>query len=113
MILEDNFTITTGTSAILENNTLTITTSGNNTFVFTQELPKVCTMEYAPVCGKVQVQCITAPCPTIEQTFGNTCTAQAAGATDIVAGECTTETIVGGDTDEHGCKGSAGYTRGT
>jgi len=26
-------------------------------------------MEYAPVCASVQVQCIQAPCPAIEQTF--------------------------------------------
>jgi putative hemolysin len=33
----------------------------------------VCTMEYAPVCASVQVQCIKAPCDPIQQTFGNTC----------------------------------------
>jgi len=95
MTLEDNFKITTGTSAIISGDTLTITTSEKNIFVFTQELPKVCTMEYAPVCGKVQVQCITTPCLSVDQTFGNMCTAQAAGATDITTGECTTGPIVG------------------
>jgi hypothetical protein len=81
--------------------------------VFTQELPKVCTKEYMPVCGKVAVQCITTPCPAVEQTFGNTCTAQAAGATDIVTGECVTGPIVGWDKDAHGCIWSAGYSRGS
>lgn len=33
----------------------------------------VCTMEYAPVCAEVQVQCIKAPCPAIKETFGNKC----------------------------------------
>jgi hypothetical protein len=34
-----------------------------------------CTMEYAPVCGSVQVQCVTSPCNPIRQTFGNSCMA--------------------------------------
>jgi hypothetical protein len=113
MTLENNFTISTGTSAIISGDILTITTTNNNVFVFTQNKPTACTMEYAPVCGKVQVQCITAPCPAITQTFGNTCMAQAAGAKDIKTGECTstnTGTIVGNDKDEHGCIWSAGYT---
>ena len=113
MTLENNFQITTGTSAIISGTILTITTSGNHTFVFTQELPTACTMEYAPVCGKVAVQCITTPCPAVDQTFGNMCTAQAAGATDITAGECATGPIVGWDSDEHGCKASAWYSRST
>ena len=95
MTLENNFQITTGTSAIISGTILTITTSGNHTFVFTQEIPTACTMEYAPVCGKVAVQCITTPCPAVDQTFGNMCTAQAAGATDITTGECATGPIVG------------------
>lgn len=31
--------------------------------------PRICTMEYAPVCAEVQVQCFKAPCPPITQTF--------------------------------------------
>lgn len=50
--------------------------------------PMMCTMEYAPVCGSVQVQCITAPCYPVRQTFGNACMANAAKATDVVTGEC-------------------------
>lgn len=34
---------------------------------------KACTMDYTPVCAEVQVQCIQAPCPPIEETFGNKC----------------------------------------
>lgn len=33
----------------------------------------VCTMEFAPVCAEVQVQCIKAPCNPIQQTFSNRC----------------------------------------
>ncbi len=54
-----------------------------------------CTLEYAPVCAKIenQVQCIRAPCPPIEEekTFGNGCQACAAGAISYVPGECETE----------------------
>ncbi len=37
--------------------------------------PRICTMEYAPVCTEVQVQCVKAPCYPIKQTFSNTCSA--------------------------------------
>jgi hypothetical protein len=40
-----------------------------------EEEPRMCTMEYAPVCAEVQVQCIKAPCYSAKQTFGNTCSA--------------------------------------
>lgn len=36
---------------------------------------KLCTMQYAPVCGEVQVQCIKAPCYPVYQTFWNACMA--------------------------------------
>lgn len=35
--------------------------------------PVACTMQYDPVCAEVQVQCIQAPCPPIQETFGNAC----------------------------------------
>lgn len=41
----------------------------------TSEEPRICTKEYMPVCAKVQVQCIKAPCNPILQTFSNTCMA--------------------------------------
>jgi hypothetical protein len=52
-----------------------------------------CTREYHPVCGKVQVQCVTAPCPPIDTTFPNRCVAENAGATDIREGACIDEDI--------------------
>jgi hypothetical protein len=50
--------------------------------------PPICTMEYKPVCGEVEVQCIKAPCLPIKQTFGNDCMAKAAKAKNITQGEC-------------------------
>lgn len=32
-----------------------------------------CIEIYQPVCGQVQVECITAPCDPIKQTFSNSC----------------------------------------
>ena len=75
--------------------------------------PVMCTMDYTPVCGSVQVQCIQAPCDPVRQTYGNACTAGAAWATNITKGECESSVpgvIVGGDQDIHGCIGSAGYS---
>lgn len=50
-----------------------------------------CTLEWAPVCGKVDVQCVTTPCDPVQETFSNLCSAEAAGAYDIVEGECASE----------------------
>ncbi|MDD3262816.1 MAG: hypothetical protein PHR61_03135 [Candidatus Absconditabacteria bacterium] len=50
-----------------------------------------CTMEYAPVCAKVEIQCIRAPCEPIEQTFSNRCMINANKlATFLYEGECKT-----------------------
>lgn len=55
-----------------------------------EEEATVCTMEYAPVCASVAVQCIKAPCPAIEQTFGNKCMMNGNKlATFLHDGECT------------------------
>ena len=35
--------------------------------------PIACTMEYAPVCGEKQVQCVKAPCYPIQKTYSNKC----------------------------------------
>ncbi len=53
-----------------------------------EDKPAVCTKEYRPVCGEVQVQCVTAPCYPVQQTFGNRCMAEAADAMNIQEGAC-------------------------
>jgi hypothetical protein len=50
--------------------------------------PSACTKEYEPVCGMVEVQCITAPCYPVRTDFANLCLAKAAGATEITGGTC-------------------------
>jgi len=51
--------------------------------------PMMCTMDYTPVCGKAQVQCIKAPCYPIYQTYGNKCSLNAdKKATYVKDGEC-------------------------
>lgn len=76
-----------------------------------EQIPTICTMEYAPVCGSKQVQCIKAPCDPIMHTYSNTCQLNADGATLVYTGECMTWMIVWWDKDNHGCIGSAGYSR--
>lgn len=50
---------------------------------------EACTMEYAPVCASVQVQCITTPCNPVPQTFSNGCMACAQGNVDFyIEGAC-------------------------
>ncbi len=72
----------------------------------------VCTMDYNPVCASTPVQCITAPCDPVKQTFPNSCVAKAAGAKSFTSGACETTVppVVGDDKDSHGCIASAGYT---
>ena len=80
---------------------------------YAAESPTMCTTQYEPVCGWVQVQCITAPCDPVPTDFSNSCMAAVAGAIDIMSGACnisqSTPPIVGGDRDTHGCIASAGY----
>lgn len=38
---------------------------------------KMCTMDYTPVCAKVEVQCIMAPCNPVYETFSNKCMMEA------------------------------------
>lgn len=54
----------------------------------TELQPRPCTREYVPVCGEVEVQCVTAPCDPVKATFANNCLAEKAGASNIVPGEC-------------------------
>jgi hypothetical protein len=53
-----------------------------------------CTKEYNPVCGKINVQCITTPCDPVEETFSNICEAKKSDAFDIIEGECEAEQFV-------------------
>ncbi len=50
--------------------------------------PQACTMEYNPVCGSKQVQCITTPCNPVQQTYSNACAMRADGATFAYEGAC-------------------------
>jgi hypothetical protein len=60
------------------------------------ERQKACTREYMPVCGQVQIQCITTPCDPIKQTFSNKCEACANELTiSYTEGACK-EDLAGG-----------------
>jgi hypothetical protein len=48
----------------------------------------VCTKEYRPVCGSLEVQCITTPCDPVKKTYSNKCMMEAAGANFIYSGVC-------------------------
>jgi hypothetical protein len=63
-----------------------------------QKAAEMCTMEYMPVCGDDKV------------TYGNKCSACASKKIDsYVVGECKPQ-VIGGQRDEHGCLGPAGYS---
>lgn len=71
---------------------ITTWTQTDNTIEQPIEEPTICTMEYAPVCAKVAIQCIKAPCEPIEQTFWNRCSMNANKlATFLHEGECKTD----------------------
>lgn len=58
------------------------------------EAPTMCTMQYAPVCGKKDtgVRCVTTPCPSYEnKTYGNSCQLAADKAEYLYDGECKDE----------------------
>lgn len=70
----------------------------------TNPRPQACTKEYMPVCGQVQVQCITTPCDLVKETFANKCTACANELTiSYTEGECESNlaggTVPAGDTE--------------
>src|SRR5690606_26575264 len=52
-----------------------------------------CTREFAPVCGEVEIQCITLPCEPLKTTFGNRCEAEKVDARNITEGACEDEEI--------------------
>lgn len=47
---------------------------------------------YEPVCGKIKVECIAAPCDPVEESFSNHCMAKEAGAIEIKEGVCEGDT---------------------
>lgn len=55
----------------------TVSSDQSNAVTCTEEMRSAdfCTTEYAPVCGLVQVQCITTPCDPVPETFSNSCAA--------------------------------------
>lgn len=50
--------------------------------------PQACTLNYQPVCGAKQVQCITTPCDPVPQTYGNRCQLEADHAIYLYEWEC-------------------------
>lgn len=57
-----------------------------------QKQAEACTMQYEPVCGLVEVQCVTTPCDPVPETFGNACSACAQGnVISYTKGECREE----------------------
>lgn len=49
----------------------------------------LCTVQYQPVCGAQQVQCIQSPCYPVYHTYSNNCVLGAEGGTFIHEGGCT------------------------
>jgi hypothetical protein len=54
-----------------------------------QRGPGVCAEIYQPVCGKVNVQCVTEPCDQVFETFSNSCFACGNSLVEsYIEGEC-------------------------
>lgn len=71
--------------------------------------PTICTMEYAPVCGRKDtgIRCVTTPCPSTEdKTYGNLCSLRADDAQYLHDGECRVDSNTGPGSG--GTSGSAG-----
>ncbi|MBL7045036.1 MAG: hypothetical protein ISR98_00335 [Parcubacteria group bacterium] len=51
-----------------------------------------CIEIFKPVCAKINVQCVTSPCPPVQETFSNSCNACKNSLVDTyVEGECIVE----------------------
>lgn len=125
LLLIAGSTFATGQTTITASGHATVTASGGATTSGSSESNSgtMCTADYTPVCGKVQVQCVTAPCDPVWETFSNACTAHNAWATEIMSWACvTTGTNSGSNTTNGsgnstvsghatGCLASAGYSR--
>jgi hypothetical protein len=75
--------------------------------------PNICTMQYAPVCGRKDtgIRCVTTPCNSYEEkTYGNSCMLRADEAEYLHEGECRVES--GGDTGPAG-GGTSGSVGGS
>jgi len=58
-------------------------------FCLEEDIGEVCITLYEPVCGIVEVQCITTPCPPVPETFSNSCFAcQNENVLYWIPGEC-------------------------
>lgn len=80
----------------------------------TDPRPQACTKEYMPVCGQVQVQCITTPCDIQKETFSNKCEACANSLTiSYTEGACEAAggTVLAG-TNEEQCTSIGGTWTG-
>ncbi len=73
-------------SEIIEQGLLPINTMSGGSSASSGDM--VCTQEYRPVCGAVEVTCVAAPCDPIERTFGNMCELERSGAEFLYEGEC-------------------------
>jgi len=64
-------------------------TSSETVCTETMKQSEFCTMEYRPVCGLVEIQCVTTPCEPIPETFSNGCMACAQGnVSSYTEGQC-------------------------
>ncbi len=59
-----------------------------------QRSVNICTQVYQPVCGEVNVQCVTEPCESVKQTFSNLCVACGNSLVEsYIQGECINKEI--------------------